>query len=74
MMSRAVQAQEMLIDGNPIKRCAGARIMGEQKLVEAMGELERVASTDPEPSVRECATAAMTAIRDANPDAFRRRN
>ena len=74
MMSRAVQAQEMLIDGNPVTRCAGARIMAEQKLVEPFSELQRVASTDPEPSVRECATTAITAIKNANPNAFGRRD
>jgi hypothetical protein len=69
---RAVQALQLLIDGSPAKRCAGARILGDLKQLDPSGELDRVAATDPDTSVRDCANAAIASIRDANPDAFRR--
>ena len=69
---RAVDAQQMLMDGNPARRCAGARILGDLKLLDESGELERVAGTDPDTSVRDCASAALASIKEANPDAFRR--
>ena len=69
---RAIDAQQMLLDGNPARRCAGARILGDLKQLDPSGELERVAGTDPDTSVRDCAGAAIASIKEANPDAFRR--
>ena len=69
---RAIDAQQMLLDGNPARRCAGARILGDLKQLDESGELDRVAGTDPDTSVRDCASAAIASIKEANPDAFRR--
>ena len=69
---RANDAEQMLMDGNPARRCAGARILGDLKLLDESGELARVSGTDPDTSVRDCASAALASIKEANPDAFRR--
>ena len=69
---RAIEAQQMLIDGDPARRCAGARILGDLKQLDPSGELDRVAGTDPDTSVRDCANAAIASIKEANPNAFRR--
>lgn len=70
-IQRAVEAEQMLIDGNPVTRCAGARILGNLKLPDESGELRRVAGSDPETSVRDCANMALAAIKAAE-DAYRR--
>ena len=42
VLARGAQADEMLLDGNPATRCAGARILGELK-APASDALDRVA-------------------------------
>lgn len=71
-LQRAAQAYQMMMDGNPTTRCAGARIMGELKLRDPSSELFRLGDTDPEPFVRDCAKAAIAAIAAAHPDLYTR--
>ena len=71
-LQRAAPAYQMMMDGNPTTRCAGARIMGELKLRDVSTELFRLAETDPEPFVRDCAKAAIAAIAAAHPDLYTR--
>jgi hypothetical protein len=61
LMSGIVAAHTQMMDGNPRLRCQGAQFYADQKLPDEGGDLARLLETDPEPSVRHCALAAMLA-------------